>query len=43
MRDAEGMLEQILAWGEEEPVDLATASLILREIDSEDFTRLLSS
>ena len=41
MRDAEGMLEQILAWGEEEPVDLATASLILREIDSEDFTRLL--
>jgi len=35
------MLEQILAWGEEEPVDLATASLILREIDSEDFTRLL--
>jgi len=41
MRDAEGMLEQILAWGGEEAVDLATASLILREIDSEDFTRLL--
>ncbi|MBP9015268.1 MAG: DNA polymerase III subunit gamma/tau [Candidatus Atribacteria bacterium] len=39
MRDAEGMLEQILAWGEES-IDLATASLILREIDKEDFTRL---
>jgi len=40
MRDAEGMLEQILAWGGEESVDLATASLILREIDSEDFACL---
>ena len=30
MWDAEGMLEQILAWGGEESVDLATASFDIK-------------